>query len=394
MNKATLLRTLILAFMTTSVLSCSNRSNQSESSYLLEVKNLKKINTADEISLEYKQVEVIPLETSDTCLLGDIYKVIDCNSNFFVQAGSAAFGRSELHKFDKNGRWITRLDKIGNGPGEISRFGSFTISGDTLLIYDDYKSVIACYDLNGKYLGHKKGEINPIGVSEIAGLNSSDRILVRSDINSYGTAIYSKIDYTTDTETATVVNHKFSTDDTFAECTAYGPITDWNESSKLIVLPFDNTLYALDINTYELSPVITVSDDMEIPAIQEGTDINEFKKELGDNYYKLSVSAVKSGDWIVILRRMGSLIWNYATKRGYYSLNGIDFSHVEAFPFLSSNIVGASDETGFISWMSAENFVEMRDSNTVESPEFMPVGDNANAVTSDDNPILVRYIMK
>lgn len=71
----------------------------------------------------FNKIEVLPIETSDSCLLIDITKIATFDNKLFV------FDRkqSAVIIFDNEGRFIQKLDKKGQGPDEYTMIYDFYI---------------------------------------------------------------------------------------------------------------------------------------------------------------------------------------------------------------------------------------------------------------------------
>ncbi|WP_294628045.1 6-bladed beta-propeller [uncultured Bacteroides sp.] len=65
---------------------------------------------------------VIPLETSDSCLLGEIEKIIKRNGIIYVKSRN-----NPLMLFDEKGRFLHTAGKIGTGSEEYSMLVDFDI---------------------------------------------------------------------------------------------------------------------------------------------------------------------------------------------------------------------------------------------------------------------------
>jgi hypothetical protein len=64
-----------------------------------------------------KNVKLIPLETTDESLLGDIYKVLVTDSAIYIKDDFKGGG---LVIFDREGKFVRRIPN-GQGPGELLR---------------------------------------------------------------------------------------------------------------------------------------------------------------------------------------------------------------------------------------------------------------------------------
>lgn len=78
-------------------------------------------------------IEIIKLNTSDECLIGEIKQVSFTDQFIFV---SDPYVSQKIFMFDKNGKFVKNIGRQGGGPGEYSIISKFTITGDSLLIQD------------------------------------------------------------------------------------------------------------------------------------------------------------------------------------------------------------------------------------------------------------------
>lgn len=76
-------------------------------------------------------IEVIKLETTDSCLIGFINKISFTDKYILV---SDARVSQKIYLFDKEGKFIRYISNKGSGPGEYSVIGDFTIKGDSGLL--------------------------------------------------------------------------------------------------------------------------------------------------------------------------------------------------------------------------------------------------------------------
>lgn len=82
---------------------------------------------------------VIPLETTDNSMFGEVRKAIFENGRLFIQD----MARSSLFVFSADGRHIGTLSKQGRGPGEYIKLKDFDVDGDFIYILSgDVKKII------------------------------------------------------------------------------------------------------------------------------------------------------------------------------------------------------------------------------------------------------------
>ena len=88
--------------------------------------------------------EIIPLETNDGCLIGDIDVVKKRNGRYYVQSS-----RNALHVFEEDGRFVMQVGRMGGGPGEYEILSDFDV--DDRFIYLLSFNKLLVYGLDGSY---------------------------------------------------------------------------------------------------------------------------------------------------------------------------------------------------------------------------------------------------
>lgn len=101
------------------------------------------------ISQFAEDIEFIPLETKDDCLLGDyIRDIVITKDNILV------FDYTKCYRFNKNGKFVNSIGNRGEGPGEYVKARSMSVDTVNKWIYfsDNWTKRLVKYDFNGKYL--------------------------------------------------------------------------------------------------------------------------------------------------------------------------------------------------------------------------------------------------
>jgi hypothetical protein len=111
----------------------------------VDLDNLQKVSPPD----YFKNIELIPLETNNDVLIGRIRKCLIHQNNFYFFDGQ----QDILWIFDETGKYVSKIDKRGQGPGEYSLiydmiFNVFTGNVDLLSPFGSIYS----YDLSGNHI--------------------------------------------------------------------------------------------------------------------------------------------------------------------------------------------------------------------------------------------------
>ena len=90
----------------------------------------------------FSKMELIPLETTDSCLLMRVDKIVAFENRLYVFDGQ----RPALYEFDEEGRFVRQISRKGNGPGEYQLVYDFMIDRDRRSIY-----LLSPYGFVGRY---------------------------------------------------------------------------------------------------------------------------------------------------------------------------------------------------------------------------------------------------
>ena len=75
-------------------------------------------------------IDIIPLETTDECLLSSIDRLTFYKGHFYILDAT----RRNIFVFDESGRFVRKIGKQGGGPGEYSAISFFDIMGDSIFV--------------------------------------------------------------------------------------------------------------------------------------------------------------------------------------------------------------------------------------------------------------------
>jgi hypothetical protein len=90
------------------------------------------------------KIDIIPLEFNNSCILGEIGKVMVCGNNIFVLE---SWRPSTVYRFDMQGNFLNGIGARGQGQGELVELRDFAVNEEEQLIYlqDNYRqSILSC----------------------------------------------------------------------------------------------------------------------------------------------------------------------------------------------------------------------------------------------------------
>lgn len=114
-----------------------------------------------------KSIRVIPLQTTESSLLGDRLKLIQTNdSDIYVGDFTS---RKKVFLFNKDGKFKRTIGHIGQGPKEYISFSDFTVYNDTISVLSDKGlfSNIYSYSSNGEFISNIKLDIGAPSFSRV-----------------------------------------------------------------------------------------------------------------------------------------------------------------------------------------------------------------------------------
>ncbi len=103
-------------------------------------------NTSANLSDFVVNSEMVKLETNDSCLIGAVSHVEITVNYIFVN------DYKNLFQFDKNGKFIRKIGRVGRGPHEYTSIINFTCYANDERIYISTLGKILCFDFQGNFI--------------------------------------------------------------------------------------------------------------------------------------------------------------------------------------------------------------------------------------------------
>lgn len=120
----------------------------SNSTYTVQMENGNDISA---FSDSIKGIELIPLSTDDTHLLGTQTDLIPTGDGFIV----LDLPNSKIYHYNHSGTFINAIGRKGRGPGEYNSLLNVELAGDSLYVFSAPQKM-QCFSLDGKLLSEKK----------------------------------------------------------------------------------------------------------------------------------------------------------------------------------------------------------------------------------------------
>jgi len=108
----------------------------------------------------FGEIELIPLETTDNCLIGHSPEMFLDDAYFFIQDRQ----QQVIFRFDKEGKFINRIGRRGGGPGEYTEILDWDIEPKSTVveILAPPNGQVMRYDFDGKFLSSQNFQIPTI----------------------------------------------------------------------------------------------------------------------------------------------------------------------------------------------------------------------------------------
>lgn len=130
-----------IAFCASLILFCSCSEKK------LEVVSIDLKNCVAPAEMFEPDFEIIPLETTEESLIGEIGKVILHDSCFFVEDNT----QKAILIFDWKGKYINKISRLGRGPGEYVNILDFDVYDGFVYVFSGSGYVLR-YDASGKFI--------------------------------------------------------------------------------------------------------------------------------------------------------------------------------------------------------------------------------------------------
>ena len=131
--------------------SCSNKKNKQDLEFGQTITISFDPNKFDLLDSFVSKITVVPLETNDSCLIGNRIVSVKQHQNMIYINSS----NKQLIVFDLDGKFIRNIGRIGQGPGELREIRDFIFTDNGNIEILDSKK-IETYTLDGKHISTKR----------------------------------------------------------------------------------------------------------------------------------------------------------------------------------------------------------------------------------------------
>ena len=352
-------------------MSCKKGSEKTTDSLMIEIN----YNSTLFLKLsEYiETVKSIKLETSENCIIGEIKKVQIFKENIYILDDVS----NSLYLFDKFGKFINKLDKVGQGPGEYITMMDFEVNDSGIYALDVSSRSINQYDFD---LNHIRKIPFPFASINFHPLNDTLFYIYNEPV--------SFSDYHMITEVnneGEVLDNLFPVKQQTKEpfyWASYNSVFQTYKGDAYFSPRYNNTIYTK--KGKEWMKEIQVS--FKNKTFPENEDIQMYDISSSDFPYILREHYFISNKYIII---------DFSTNKGRcFSFYNKETKQVETG--LAQNDLIPDYDRFFPRWQGDDFLIESVNAEYVleDFPGLLNTNTELSNLKSDDNPVLVIYELK
>lgn len=361
---------------------CSCNDKVSERPFVIDNENTKHIEQS-EFDEMFKSISVIPLETTEECVVVNIKKIYEISGNIYILSESSS-GQTALYRFDNKGRFLNRIGSMGNARNEYKKINTFFVHEDEVYIIDANKRNLIRYSSDGTCI-----DIIELGetlqfVNDAQLLGDGKTLLLAYGINfNESHPLYKLINL----ETGDIIwelNTRYKASGNFPH-SMYAMAT--YGQSPLLTLPIDKTIYTWDTEKHVLDAMFDINcyGKLNAPSTDEYMDA-EREQERGT-----LICGIFCADNVLVINFVtGCVVWNIVEERGVRLDYGVDYKTCKTIPCIPLSIVSASDHYFVTSWDpdNLKNCLkDIGHTNLIDAGIL-------TSISEKSNPILVKHYLK
>ena len=366
------------------LLTACMEKQQYKTNYLVKETEIQQYNS-DKLSGIVEYFDIVPLETSDDCLLGEINVIKKRSGRYYVRTNA-----NRLDVFNGDGKHLMKVGGVGQGPGEYAAICDFDVDNDHIYILVPGK--ILKYDSNGTFQtelpienlqwGHLRRIKNGFLIQCVQPLPDGNGLIYADD---KGNVI----------QTAMPVGEHTHLKGNLAW-------TEWNEECYFYHLSTSNDLFCYDVESQYFSSKTLVEDKNALSA-----DEYIQKKEKG-----LKLDEIKEKMIMGIASSRSQVVWGTMENKGKeisYNVYDKDSGKTASFDIFKitddltfpNNMneimllgllpLNDSDDDCFVSYIDASMLKEKaEEKGLLSSAPYNKLND----IPEDSNPAIIRLKFK
>ena len=321
---------------------------------------------------------IIPLETTEECLLGQISEIYNVDSEWYILTHE-----NNVLKFDKSGKYISSIGKRGNGPGEFLRINAMAINDGKIYLIEGNQQKVCVYDTDGKWMEDIAGT-DCLKFAMAMKASADGRFLVVNGISfKKELPLFGVWDPSEPQQLCPVVETDYTSHGSYGW--ALQPMASYRKDF-LALKPLSSTVYHLNPETAQCDSLINIADILPTERETSG----EYQKALSGTLSQKGnpiMGVATAGDFALITM-LKSFAMVYLPTGEWWYTKTIGMSMQKApLPFMLTQI-GCSVDNSVVCVVEASTYLNVY----AEKPEFGRLCHTE--VDSEDNPVLMIYTLK
>ncbi len=309
--------------------------------------------------------KVVPLETNSESLYGRFFRVRTTDTRIFVQ------DMQQILVFDANGKYLSKVDRVGHGPQEYITISHFWPYKDKLYIVSGtYHNGIKVYTHTGEFVQNIPLDFAPDAIAV-----ADNDLAIQAIYNEAGTLVVTDSDGKIRYETISPILAK-----TTVSMPAMFPFTEAN--GQLYYFPdFASDIYTVGADSSDVKRIhfdfgkYTITPDF-VARLTAGTLMEEFSQNDIVSFPNFNPS---NRWWGMTFSLSGKeYTWYYDPATGAQRIAAAEGT-------IAVKPIACATENGFVASVEAARFLE--------DPQYAPWRDSVQ-VDENDNAVLIFYTIE
>lgn len=364
------------------LLSCSKKTNAPEHSQkIFDIRiDVDKISDSYNISPD---VDIVPLETNENCLIGGVFKIIYANQTYYILDKLS----NQILLFDNKGKFVSKLNRSGPGPQEYVRIDEFTVVGQDIWISDNASKRIICYNKGNSVVESiSMKDFWVYGMAYNAPYIHMVNNWIPSGTKNHQVCIYNVNDK------KKYHSKPFNPLDTDILHRGIKQQIAYAKNSSLFIISYNDTIFRMEGE--KITPVYTYAFSKRFNNGQ--MKLNE--KESPDNI-KGIIGLYQTSKSVIILypdkKQSRFAIYNKVDKQCqvYSNIRDVSLGNMSIFPdYMDEEAIISIKEPSSLMYLNdEEHFLEKIDSNNPKKEQLSSIISN---LKEESNPIILHYKLK
>jgi len=339
-----------------------------------------------------KDIDYIPLQTSEKSLIKNIAKIISCENKIYIKNNVV-----EVMCFNNEGQFLYKLDRSGRGPGEYSYITDFDISSDnnTLLILSSGK-ILEFKNTGTEFTFRNSINLKRPAPSMLDIVPGTSNVLLSIDpIMGSEPSLSVIINFNGDTLNFKPNCYKYEKVDKMTTVHIWESLHYKFDNCVFFREQFSDTIFSVNSSSNDFIPRLVLDSHGSVLPPQAKGDRSYFQRHPGNNSFLYTIIEVPK--YLIYsyeygLQKYRIIFDKSINKKFEIALNDALINDISGGPsfdpdFCSENILYSTvDALTLKKYVASENFKKAQVQNPKKKEELKKLADS---LEETDNPILI-----